>query len=303
MRARPARDASLPGTSLEGVSSETEMNSAIETVLPENQDHNQVASSNVNVEPASMDEDSNMLVDPFLESNIDMSFESHLHGGFQMLFDSTNDTQGLSQELDWLFGTLSPDHDGVHDLYANAGEMIWVPPFSPSSTLSHQSSINATNGPDSVWHDVREKILLCLHPLSVEVIESSFFDPANLEKFYHIYFTNYNTHFPILHQSSFSCRDSSPLLMLAILTLGATLSEKEHFETSETIHDRLRWLIFSVRTSRFTRRRHADCSSQTDSSHRHRFGACRLCSSSRPMKRCSHHASTTRWPTSFTAQS
>lgn len=300
MRPRAARDASLTETSVEGVSSENEMSSTIQTVVPENRNNDQVALSNPTLD---MNEDSNMLVDPFLESNVDMSFESHLQGGFQMLFDSTNDTQGLSQELDWLFGTLSPDQDGIHDLYANTGEMVWVPPFSPSSTLSHQSSINATSGLDTVWHDVREKILLCLHPLSVEIMESSFFDPANLEKFYHIYFNNYNTHFPILHQYSFSCRDSSPLLMLAILTLGATLSEKEHFETSEAIHDRLRWLIFSVRTSHLPPGTHADYNSQMDSNHQHRFGVCKPYSSYKLMKRCSHHENTTKWPTYFTAPS
>jgi hypothetical protein len=199
--------------------------------------------------PTSNDASTALANDLFIPtSHVNPDLDSHLHGGFQMLFDSSNDVQGLSEELDWLFGTISPDQGGSYDLYANPGEVANLPSFSPSSTNSHQSLTETLSTSDSLWLEVREKTMLALQPSSPDLLDSSFFEAVNLQKFFQIYFNDYNTHFPILHQPTFSCREASPLLLLAILTLGATLSEREHFETAQAIHDRLRWLIFSVST-------------------------------------------------------
>lgn len=169
------------------------------------------------------------------------------HGGFQMFFDSSMDTQGLSDELDWLFGTISPEQADVYEPPPDQQENA-IPSFSPHSTNSLPSLIDLTSTNEGLWQRVCEKIMSALRDVLPACLGSSFFQPANLEQFYRIYFANYNTHFPILHEASFSCDDASPLLLLAILTLGATLSDHEHFETSELIHDKLRWMIFSVRT-------------------------------------------------------
>lgn len=205
--------------------------------------------------PAEIDHDTSALganyipdVDPFCPPiNSHLDFENQHHGGLQMFFDSSMDTQGLSDELDWLFGTISPEQSDNHEPLGSNDEPVF-PSFSPHSTNSHQSLTDGIFIVDGLWVDVREKILLALQGLPPACVESSFFDPTNLEQFYRIYFTNYNTHFPILHEASFSCRDAPPLLLLSILTLGATLADQEHFKTSEIIHDKLRWLIFSVST-------------------------------------------------------
>lgn len=187
-------------------------------------------------------------VDPFCPPpNSHLVFDDENHGGFQMFFDSSMDTQELSDELDWLFGTISPEQtDGCAAI--GTIDVPALQPFSPHSTNSHQSLTELMFTGDGLWFDVREKILLALQGSLPACLECSFFDPINLERFYRIYFANYNTHFPILHEASFSCNDAPPLLLLSILTLGATLSDPEHFQTSEIIHDKLRWLIFSVST-------------------------------------------------------
>jgi hypothetical protein len=182
---------------------------------------------------------------PPINSHLD--FDNQNHGGLQMFFDSSMDTQGLSDELDWLFGTISPEQADNYEPLGSNEEPV-LPSFSPHSTNSHHSLTDVIFSIDGLWVDVREKILLALQGLLPACLESSFFEPNNLEQFYRIYFANYNTHFPILHEASFSCSDAPPLLLLSILTLGATLSDEEHFKTSEIIHDKLRWLIFSVST-------------------------------------------------------
>ncbi|KAK7227951.1 hypothetical protein V2G26_000121 [Clonostachys chloroleuca] len=67
-----------------------------------------------------------------------------------------------------------------------------------------------------------------------------------LEQFMLSYWENYNAHFFLLHQPTFCVQDAPPLLLVAILTLGATLSPDEgHYRVAETIHQNLRWLIFT----------------------------------------------------------
>jgi hypothetical protein len=218
------------------------LSDAVEPCLPQSLDPAQPS-----LDVATVQQHNNGLGDS-LPSELDMAagFDSGFHNGLQMLFDSSNNTQGLSHELDWLFGTISPEQDGSYDMSTHGPDVAPEPSDSPSSTRSHLLSSGALDGHDNVWNEVRDKIMLVLAPLSSELAGNSFFEPRNLEKFYHLYFVNYNTHFPILHQPTFSCHDSSPLLLLAILALGATLSDKEHYEASEAIHDKLRWLIFSV---------------------------------------------------------
>lgn len=244
-----AREHIADAAPLEHTSSGSQRGSVVDTIPSDHSQQNHQSSSEVALTQSVMDHASTLAPESFalpFTPNINLDFDSQSHGNFQMFFDSSNDMQGLSEELDWLFGTISPGQDGSYDVCANNVETANVPSFSPGSTHSYQSLTDAAASSDSLWLDIREKIMSALQPLTPALSESSFFDPVNLQKFYHIYFTNYNTHFPIVHQPSFSCRNTSPLLLLAILTLGATLSDQEHFETSQAIHERLRWLIFSV---------------------------------------------------------
>lgn len=94
---------------------------------------------------------------------------------------------------------------------------------------------------------LRSKLQSALPSVASEVLESSFFELQNLKSFYDDYFKSYNAHFPIIHQATFSVHDVEPLLLVAMLTLGATLSpDPAHFFSAQRIHDTLRWLIFSV---------------------------------------------------------
>lgn len=154
--------------------------------------------------------------------------------------------RGLTEDLDWLFGNLPGGNDFAEGI---AMDMVVPRDFSsnsPNSTNSQQSYLDPPNT-ITPWYNVRTRIMSSLQSLPAEVLEESFFDPLNLKSFYDIYFNSYNPHFPILHQPSFAFQEASPLLLIAILTIGATLSpDPGHFETSEKIHQSLRWLIFSV---------------------------------------------------------
>ncbi|ETN46402.1 uncharacterized protein HMPREF1541_00586 [Cyphellophora europaea CBS 101466] len=166
----------------------------------------------------------------------------------QLFFDSSTDVQGVREDIDWLFSNGNVPESAA-DGYYNAAP--WAPPpplsLSPSSSNSFQSAGDVPNPQPSEWNEVRANVLSALDLiLPPPVLQSSFFEPESLQTFYGIYFANYNAHFPILHAPTFNPQEAPPLLMVAILTLGATLSPDEtHFSTADKIHDSLRWLIFS----------------------------------------------------------
>lgn len=176
---------------------------------------------------------------------------THLPETTHLLFDSSTDVQGVREDLDWLFSNDNAAPENSFEAYHQAP---WTRPapapapvsLSPSSTNSLQST-GALIPPLSEWGEVRAHVLSALDLiLPPPVLQSSFFEPESLQSFYTMFFAIYNAHFPVLHAPTFNPRETPPLLMVAILTLGATLSPDDtHFQTAERIHDSLRWLIFS----------------------------------------------------------
>ncbi|KAL3483287.1 fungal-specific transcription factor domain-containing protein [Aspergillus germanicus] len=170
--------------------------------------------------------------------------------GYLTFFDGSNDATSLTQDLDWLFGVgVDSWGDASADLYRfnnilnPATEQL--PVWSPLSGTSSQGS--ATNPVENAAHLLpRQKVLSALVTLPADVLSASFFDAANLEWFMQSYWENYNPHFSLLHRPTFSVQDAPPLLLVALLTLGATLSpDRGHYQVAEKIHESLRWLIFT----------------------------------------------------------
>ncbi|VUC29960.1 unnamed protein product [Clonostachys rosea] len=158
-------------------------------------------------------------------------------------FDECNDATSLMQDLDWLFDASSWDGSGEVD-GINMRSPADAPTTSPASDASMGRDI--TSHLENTYRLPRERILAALSYLPHEVLVSSFFESKNLEQFMISYWQNYNAHFFLLHQPTFSVQDAPPLLLVALLTLGATLSpDEEHYQVAEKIHQNLRWLIFN----------------------------------------------------------
>lgn len=157
-------------------------------------------------------------------------------------FEGPNDIAGLSQDLDWLFSSINP-WDITNDLYNIDRDLTLSSP--PTSIGSRPVPVSLDQLDGNTFP--RDRILLALIGLPAHVLESSFFETQNLEQFMQTYWTCYNPHFSLLHKPTFSVQDAPPLLLVALLTLGATLSpDPEHYRVAEQIHDGLRWLIFTV---------------------------------------------------------
>lgn len=164
-------------------------------------------------------------------------------------FDESNDATSLMQDLDWLFDASSWDGSGEVD-----GINLHSPANAPTTSPVSDASVgrDIISQLENTYRLPRERILSSLSYLPKEVLTSSFFESKTLEQFMLSYWENYNAHFFLLHQPTFCVQDAPPLLLVAILTLGATLSPDEgHYRVAETIHQNLRWLIFTVSEVQF----------------------------------------------------
>jgi len=185
-----------------------------------------------------------------VEHPADFASGSNFLASPYMLFDPANDAQGLTEEFDWLFENLPADQYHMDalpfDIAASAGSSS----TSPSSPLAQRLAGSQISVPIDPWVSGQARLLSALDMLPPDSPRDSFFDPVNLQTFFNAYVENYDSHFPMIHLPSFSVNEAPPLLLIAILTLGATLSSNQaHYETAERIHTSLRWMIFSVSRS------------------------------------------------------
>ncbi|KAI1463007.1 fungal-specific transcription factor domain-containing protein [Daldinia caldariorum] len=74
------------------------------------------------------------------------------------------------------------------------------------------------------------------HPLMSQLSLQSYLD---------LYFSKFNTAYPLIHQATFEPSKSESLLLLSMILLGATYSEKEAHQLAVCIHDVIRPAIFS----------------------------------------------------------
>ncbi|KAI0595985.1 fungal-specific transcription factor domain-containing protein [Biscogniauxia sp. FL1348] len=68
---------------------------------------------------------------------------------------------------------------------------------------------------------------------------------ASLNTYLELYFTQFNTAYPLLHLPTFNLRTVEPLLLLSALLLGATYSSKDIHQLAVCVHDVIRPSIFA----------------------------------------------------------
>ncbi|KAI1205781.1 fungal-specific transcription factor domain-containing protein [Annulohypoxylon truncatum] len=68
---------------------------------------------------------------------------------------------------------------------------------------------------------------------------------SSLQSYCDLYFKRFNSAYPLIHQATFEPNKKEPLLLLSLILLGATYSEKEAHQLAVCIHDVIRPAIFS----------------------------------------------------------
>lgn len=233
------------------------------------------------------------------------SYNVSAEGGETFFFDDSTNAQDLPDDLDWFFEASQPVLVPPITMGVTVGPSrtfeneAAIPELQPSNHHSSLSELTTIPVFDNLWSISRSKILLSLQSLPREILESRFFEPSNLALFYNLYFKNYHHHFPILHQPSISITEAPPLLLTAILTLGATLAaDTSLYFIGQKIHDALRWIILSVSLKPLYLPASAEHQRRESLSLRLLCGVFRHFSLFRPKEKCSQLANITRWLTS-----
>jgi hypothetical protein len=91
------------------------------------------------------------------------------------------------------------------------------------------------------------KIIKQAHPTKPDGSEITPTDPLlslfSLQQYSDLFFTRFNTSYPLIHQATFQPGQVHPFLLMAILLLGATYSDKDTHLLAVCIHDTMRPLI------------------------------------------------------------
>ncbi|KAF2968832.1 hypothetical protein GQX73_g4725 [Xylaria multiplex] len=116
----------------------------------------------------------------------------------------------------------------------------------PLSMLHKQPQI------PSVSCETRERLLSVIEGANPSIADQQYsvrqhplLSAHHLNSYLELYFTHFNTAYPLLHLASFDTCTVEPLLLLSVLLLGATYSSKDSHQLAVCIHDVIRPSIFA----------------------------------------------------------
>lgn len=144
--------------------------------------------------------------------------------------------------------TTSPD--SMQTQAANPANMASHIPNSSFNMQSLPPSPPRRSMPtiDDVSRNEILDILVSAKPRTPEGSEISRDHPllslSSMQNYLDLFFSRFNVAYPLLHQATFDPSQTEPLLLLAVLLLGATYSEKAIHRLAVCIHDVLRAQIF-----------------------------------------------------------
>ncbi|KAJ9139426.1 Transcription factor [Pleurostoma richardsiae] len=135
---------------------------------------------------------------------------------------------------------------------------------SPASTTSARitkpvelerplSTIKSPHNLPVIDEDTRDQLIMLIDSCQPAIPEPHFgswdehplLSMASLQEFCDLYFTRFNTAYPLIHHATFNPSQAEPLLLLSILLLGATYSGKDAHQLAVCIHDVIRPRIFA----------------------------------------------------------
>ncbi|KAF9877012.1 C2H2 finger domain transcription factor [Colletotrichum karsti] len=85
----------------------------------------------------------------------------------------------------------------------------------------------------------------CLPDQRYTLSEHPLLSAESLNSYLDLFFSRFNTAYPLMHLETFNCAETEPLLLLSILLLGATYSSKDCHQLAVCIHDVIRPSIFA----------------------------------------------------------
>lgn len=125
--------------------------------------------------------------------------------------------------------------------------------LSPMSLLESMFAVSPDFPHSNNRKDIHDNIVHNLQSLIPSLNGNNDFTSVKIERCLEIYWLIFHPQYPILHKPSFSNQSAHPLLLLAMIMLGAGLAActgvkedfEDHKQLADSIADPLRWLIFS----------------------------------------------------------
>ncbi|KUI66206.1 Zinc finger protein klf1 [Cytospora mali] len=142
-------------------------------------------------------------------------------------------------------------NDGPSNIHPDLAQSHHAAPRSPERPLS---MLRMPETLPQIDPAVREQLLAVVEAANPSIPDQSSDCPirdhpllslSSLQSWLDLYFTQFNTAYPLIHLPTFSPSQIEPLLLLSIILLGATYSDKNAHQLAVCIHDVIRPSIFA----------------------------------------------------------
>ncbi|KAL1845959.1 hypothetical protein Plec18170_009432 [Paecilomyces lecythidis] len=143
-------------------------------------------------------------------------------------------------------------HMSTYEASVSEGRNKQIPDLSDLDWMGPVESSDLGSSLPRINEDTREEFLSLVsqsHPTTPEGtridISSSLLTLSALQEYCDLFFTRFNTSYPLIHQATFDPNVVDRIFLAAILSLGATYSSREAHQLAVRIHDTLRNHLFA----------------------------------------------------------
>ncbi|KUI59144.1 Zinc finger protein klf1 [Cytospora mali] len=172
---------------------------------------------------------------------------------YQLGADNEEYFDGAFNVLDARQGSSAANarNDAPSNIHPDLTQSYHAAPRSPERPLSMLSVPETLPQIDPA---VREQLLAVIEAANPSIPDQSSDSPIrdhpllslnSLQSWLDLYFTQFNTAYPLIHLPTFNPSQLEPLLLLSIILLGATYSDKNAHQLAVCIHDVIRPSIFA----------------------------------------------------------
>ena len=150
---------------------------------------------------------------------------------------------------------LPNSHGGLHEASNSVTSLVSTPSdqrsvFTSTTHLPDAYSPKQVENLPAITPEAREgiiKIISEAHPVKPDGSKIDSYDAllslSSLQHYSNLFFTRFNSSYPLIHQATFDSSQVHTFLLMSILLLGATYSDKEAHMLAVGVHDVMRPLI------------------------------------------------------------
>lgn len=148
-------------------------------------------------------------------------------------------------------------NDGVRNSSNNYNNSSWRGLLDRQKPPKMENPLSMLRKPDllpQISQVARERLLVVVETAKPSIPNQSVDSPVrdhpslgyeSLQSWLDLFFTQFNTAYPLVHVPTFDADEAEPLLLLSLILLGATYGDKNAHQVAVCIHDVIRPVIFA----------------------------------------------------------